>query len=174
MKIKKRFDRIGKNPAVAKLAIIALIFAWAILWAAFATGVVSVSLETPGQALVATPGTTRPAIILDPASGPPGTYITIHGQGWQPDSMVLIYLTSPEETTLPTYAMAGSVVHPEGQFTTGFPLPAKLSWKGQEQFLIIAKTKDGGTGAQANFLILQEAAPTDTPTTTVESVIIPT
>jgi len=126
-------------------------------------------LERPGQAAESTPANI-PVIILEPTLGQPGTSVTIRGQNWPTGSTVLIYLTTPDQSGIPAYAIAGPIADSQGQFVTSFVFPTESRWENQKQALVIARVENSGTTAQANFNIVSQAViqPTETPTIPVE------
>ena len=133
--------------------------------------------EQRSQALNPTPGSISPIIVLEPANGSAGTPVTVVGQGWPPDSLVLIYVTSLEETQLPAYAAAGARIDPEGRFSVGLIPAPEADLAGQTRVLVLARAEDG-VGAQANFNVIGPATlpkptSTNTPKVIVEVTAIP-
>lgn len=141
----------------------------ALVWIFLMLGLNGCYWEKTSHALEATPRGTVLALVLEPAAGPVDTIITIHGEGWPADQPVLVYLTAPDETKLPSYAVANAVVDQAGHFTTALLLSPQWLWEDQEQVIITVRAGDGSTAAQASFtLVSVEALLTPTPLPTVE------
>lgn len=174
MKIRQHFDEFLQGSSIIKIATIAAVSVWSLVLVALIAGVVLV-MEIPGQSQSITPAPTTPAIILEPTNGPPGTTITIRGEGWTPDDLVLIYLMAPGETEPASYAIAGNTADVTGQFVTGFVVPSEAAWAKQGIATVIARTTQGGASAQALFSVLSSPEqPTATPVTPTEPAATPT
>jgi PKD repeat protein len=168
MKIESLFNKFRQSSLSTRIAIITLIMIWSLVIVSI-IGLFFLYLEKTGQAAEITPSGRIPAIVLEPASGPPGTLITIQGEGWPAGSQVLLYLTTPNPTQTPAYAIANPIADEQGRFTTGFGLPSGSEWENQAVATIIARVEESGITTQANFNIVSpQNQPTETPTPTVE------
>ncbi|MCB0211021.1 MAG: SH3 domain-containing protein [Anaerolineae bacterium] len=107
-----------------------------------------VALVTPSSGAV---------VLLNPFSGPSDSPITVMGQRWKPDSRVIVYLPYQGQE----FAVASTLVTPDGSFTVSFFLPLFLT--DQALVPIIARTIKDNETAQA-FYTIREAiiAPTAT------------
>ena len=83
MSIRGLLDRFAASPTSIKIAITAVVLAWTVALAALIAGAILVR-ERPGQALQPASDRAIPGIVLEPAAGPPGTSVTVRGQGWEP------------------------------------------------------------------------------------------
>lgn len=155
MRSSERLIRFAETSIGKILVLIIIGIIWSVPFALFFYGGPS------SKALEPTPGRAEPTILLEPTLGQPGMNVTVNGKGWPANSMVLIYLKSPEEQELPAYATAGAVTDRAGRFTTGFVFPVEPRWEGQEQAAVIARVADGGLSAQANFKLVKPETPTD-------------
>ncbi len=108
MRIKYQFDQFFQNLKSTKVTIALVLLAWLITLVAVA-GLVLLYVEKTGQAGLATPSGTIPKIYLDPAIGTVGTSVTVRGEDWPAQRVVLIYLLAPGELKFPDYGVAGSV-----------------------------------------------------------------
>lgn len=163
MKTRNPLDQFASNPKSVKTVKTATIGIWVTIFVALIGGTIFMLTERPGQALPPTPGTAMPEMALDPAAGPIGTSVTVRGEGWNPGSMVLVYLTAPGETEPPVYAVASSVVDAEGKFTTGFVVPSESRWESQGIATVIARAADNGAAARALFGVSPQTPPMETP-----------
>jgi PKD repeat protein len=174
MRMKRLFERFASSSASTKIALTVVGMVWALVFVALIAGA-ALLLERQGQALQPTPGAAIPKIVLEPAAGPIGTSVTVHGEGWNPDNMVLVYLVAPGETEPPVYAVAGSVADAEGRFATGFVIPSEPLWKNQGLATVIARAADSGAAAQALFSVVSvQSQPTETPAMPDEPTSAPT
>jgi PKD repeat protein len=173
MKMKRLFDRFASSSISTKIAIVAVAVVWALIFAVLIAGT-ALLLERPGQALPPTPGAAIPEIVLEPTAGPMGTSVTVRGEGWNPGSMVLIYLAAPGEIEPPVYALASSVADSEGRFKTGFVIPTESGWETQGLATVIARTAESGAAAQAFFSVSAQTQPTETPVASGEPTATPT
>lgn len=170
MKLNNLFNQFQQSSTLTKWVIIALVGIWTMVLVGL-IGSAILLLETPGQASSATPGGS-PTITLDPATGSAGSSVTVRGQGWNPGSMVLIYLAATET---PSYALASAVVDREGRFNTNLVVPLDSQWTQSGAITVIARTDDNGMSAQATLNIDSPGEqPTATPTTTETPVPTPT
>jgi hypothetical protein len=122
-------------------------------------GLVIWSGEKSGQAQIDPEGTELPVILLEPAAGPAGSFVTIWGEDWPADDTVLVYLLAEDQTKIPDYAIANAVTDGNGRFVTGVTLPSGPLWDNQETITIIARVDRSGPVAQAAFRIEGEPAP---------------
>jgi len=175
MNIKNFFNQLTQNPTKAKIAILVAIFLiWTGILIAITVGLFLVTFEESGQTLEPTPGGIAPVIVLEPATGPVGAFVTIQGQGWPAGSVVLIYLTAPDDTEIPAYAIAGSVVDQAGQFVAAFTFPSEPRWQNQNLATITAQADNGVTALASFTIVSQETQPTPTPTLLLEPSATPT
>jgi PKD repeat protein len=101
--------------------------------------------------------------MLDPNTGPVGTAITVKGEAWPANGMVLLYLMTADDTTIPPYAVAGSVADAEGRFTAGFVFPAEARWANQTTAIVVARmADDSGLSTRATFYLIGQQTPTVT------------
>jgi PKD repeat protein len=169
MIVKRLLDQFASSSPGAKIAMGATIAVWAIIFVTVLVVGSILLLEGSGEALPPTPGGSTPAIVLEPTAGQVGTSITVRGEGWNPGSMVLIYLVASGEMETPVYGVAGAVADREGRFTTGFVFPAEPRWEGRESATVLARAADSGAAAQALFNIASSPdQPTATPVATSE------
>ena len=143
MSIRSLLDRFAASPTSIKIAISAVVLAWTVALAALIAAAILVR-ERPGQALQPATDRAIPGIILEPATGPPGTSVTVHGQGWDPGSVVLIYPVPPGQAEPPSYAAAGSTADEAGRFTTRFVVPSEPGWDNPGRATILARAADNG------------------------------
>jgi PKD repeat protein len=178
MRIRRLLDRFAASPTSIKIAITAVVLAWTVALAALIAGAILVR-ERPGQALQPVPDRAIPGIVLEPAAGPPGTSVTVRGQGWEPGSVVLIYPAAPGGAEPPSYAAAGSTADEAGRFTTRLVVPSEPGWANPGQATILARAADNGAAgngaaagasAQADFgLEAAPVPPTPEPATTSDA-----
>jgi PKD repeat protein len=172
-KIKSYLDQFTLAPKSTVIGIGLVILTW-LAAALVVAGLVIWSGEKSGQALVDPQGARLPTILLEPASGPSGSFVTIWGEDWPADDTVLIYLMTEGQTTIPDYAIANAVTDADGRFVTGVTLPSGPLWDNQETITIIARVDRSGPVAQAAFRITGGVAPlVDVPTTTGDQTDIP-
>lgn len=160
--MKKLFYRLIQSIQNNPLAVLLILLSWAVTVFAVA-GLIFLYSENQSQGLEPTPETPIPVITVNPASGPLDTQVTVSGQGWQPNSNILIYLTTPDESNLPVFAVAGTTADANGQFQVSFFLADEPRWAAQTNVLILARTGEEGVGAQANYQIIRSLSPTVTP-----------
>ncbi|MGQ9794372.1 MAG: PKD domain-containing protein [Anaerolineae bacterium] len=155
-----------------KLIVIVVVTVWAlVVIAAVLVAVLVVSrigLARPPEVL-----TGVPTITVEPTSGPPGTSVTVRGENWTPETMVLIYLLAPGETALPSYAMAGNLTDAQGRFDTQFTIPSEAKWRTPGVATVVAQVIGGGLTAQTPFN-LEPAVETPTPTVAATPTLTPT
>jgi hypothetical protein len=142
--LKRFFDQFAQSSPSTKIAISAVVVVWTMVLGALMAGAVLL-LEKPGQAQQPTPGGMTPAIVLEPAAGPPGTTVTVRGEGWTSSHVVLIYLVAPGQTEPPNFAIAGSTADAEGRFTVRFVVPAEPGWQGDGLATVVAQTTEGAS-----------------------------
>jgi PKD repeat protein/uncharacterized protein YraI len=174
--LKRFFDQFAQSSPGTKIAISAVVVVWTMILAAFMAGAVLL-LEKPGQAQQPTPGGATPAIVLEPAAGPPGTTVTVRGEGWTSSHVVLIYLVAPGQTEPPNFAIAGSTADADGRFTARFVVPSEPGWEGEGLATVVAQTTEGAsaqeffsltsTSGQPAATVVTPGQPTSTPTQVV-------
>lgn len=164
MKIKNFFAQFTQDPRGTMIGIALVLLTWTIALAVV-TWLLFFYMERRSQALTPTSEGSSPTIMLEPVTGPVETYVTVWGESWPANKIVFIFLLTPDEQEVPDYAIAGATADTEGRFTTGFPFPTDPRWQDQEIAVIIARTEDDDSSAQANFLIIKaEVALTEAPT----------
>ncbi len=155
-----------------KLIVLAVVTVWGlVVIAAVLVAVLVVSrigLARPPETV-----TGIPTITIEPTAGPPGTSVTVRGENWPSETMVLVYLLAPEETALPSYAMAGNLTDTQGRFDTQFTIPSDAKWRTPGVATVVAQVVGGGLTAQASFN-LEAAVETPTPTVAATPTITPT
>jgi uncharacterized protein YgiM (DUF1202 family) len=167
MAIEGFFNRLTESSISIRIATLAVITVWSMVLIALLAGSFLL-LEQPTHTLPPTPGGSIPTIRLDPPAGPPGTIVHVHGEGWVPGSMVLIYLMAPGETELPSYAVAGFNAGALGRFRTGFVVPSGPGWRNQGLAMVVAREAEGGAAAQVFFNVTR--TPEQLTATSVETV----
>ncbi len=166
--IKGLYNRLAKSQTTIQVATVAVVLVWGLVLVALLAGW-GLLMESQAQTSPQTLDGTTPAITLDPAAGPPGTTVFVHGEGWDPGSLVMIYLAAPGETELPSYAVAGLTADAEGHFTGGFVVPTGPEWENQGLATVTAQVAGGGASAQEFFSVTQpEQQPAETEVVTVE------
>ncbi|MCB0196941.1 MAG: SH3 domain-containing protein, partial [Anaerolineae bacterium] len=179
------WQQFNQTSNLVKFLILGMLFVWAIALAAM----VSVIILASERSVVAQPPVDDldhniSTIRLDPAAGSLNTTVTVIGEGWQPEKVVFIYLTSPYslETELNNFAQANAVADTTGRFTVSVPITASSDWEAPGLVRVVARTAENEAGAQAFFSLLDEsieptatvtdtlatATPTLTPTLNVE------
>jgi len=140
MNIKNFLDQFNQTSARYQTIIeIVLVFLLVVL--VILIGGAVLMLERPGQAQPPIIGwIDTPAITVDPPGGPVGTSVTVRGQGWTSTQSVLIYLVGPGQPESTESAIANVVVDSNGQFSTGFIVPAGSPWINGGPALVIAKS----------------------------------
>jgi uncharacterized protein YraI len=164
-------ERYKRSPSMIKTAITAVLTIWIIATVVVITGC-QVVFEEPVAAEPISPDTRSPTISLAPIAGPPDTIVTVYGQGWPPNSTVLLYLEAPEEMGRGGYALGGAVADATGQFKTTLPIPADPRWEAPGLVSVVARTDEGQVSAQALFnLANPPSQPTEIPQTSVEPTV---
>jgi hypothetical protein len=163
MNIQQLLDELRHGSTTVKIALAVVIMLWVIVLAGVTASIIFFSGETTGQAATTPQDINSPSVELQPAIGQIGTYLTIRGRGWEPDTTVFIYLTAPNESQPPSYAVASALVDEQGQFTTGFIFPAEARWENQNTATILARTLDKTVSIQANFTLIAQQIPTPQP-----------
>lgn len=135
------------SPIRSKLAVIAIVVAWGILYLGFLAS----RLFFPSERLVTTAGADSPVITLESASGGPGARVTVRGKGWPVGSRVSIYLTAPDEVEILDYPVATTITDVEGQWIARFVFPKGNQWESQGAATITAQTDDNRQPVQAIF-----------------------
>jgi PKD repeat protein/uncharacterized protein YgiM (DUF1202 family) len=173
MKIKRFLDQFIQSPTNIKIAAMAVVAVWGLVLVALVVGTILL-MERPAQTLPPTPGGVTPAIVLEPAAGPPGTTVTVRGEGWTSNHVVLLYLMAPGQTEPPNFAIAGSTADAEGRVTARFVVPSEPGWEDAGLATVIAQTADG-ISAHALFSLVSAPQPaTATPVTPSQPTPTPT
>jgi len=168
------WEEFKRSSSIIKLTLLAIVVVWLIGSIMFVVGLV-VFWESPGQAQQPAVDILTPTITLEPAIGMTNTPVTVRGQGWSPDSTVLIYLASLEKIDIPDYAIANATVDPEGQFTAVVIISADSRWENSDMVKVIARSVEGQATTQAFFSLIDlSSQPIETPITLPEPTIIPT
>jgi PKD repeat protein len=168
MKNRSLFERLAQTSPGVKMAILGVILLWTIVVAAVVAGVFLIRQGTE-QALPPTLEGRIAQILLEPTAGPMGTLVTVRGEGWQPGSIVLIYLVPPGETELPSRVIASSAADGEGRFTGQLAIPHERAWEGEGLAKVVVQAAENGASVQAFFRVVSEPEqPTATPGGPVE------
>lgn len=163
MDIQQFLDELRHGSTTLKVALAVVIMLWIIILAGVTASILFFSGETTGQAATTPQDINTPIIELQPTIGQIGTYVTVQGRGWEPDTTVFIYLTTPDEPQLPSYAVASALTDEQGQFTAGFIFPAEARWENQNTATILAQNLDKTVAIQANFTLVAQQVPTPQP-----------
>ena len=162
-KITNYLDQLSQAPTTTLLGLTLVISIW-VLTAVLVAGLMTLASEQSTQASLSPQGTQIPVLVVEPTSGPVGTFVTLWGENWIAGETVFIYLMTPDETQIPDYAVANTVADEAGRFVTGFTLPSGPHWENQSRLIIIARTDANGPLAQADFTLEQQTVPpTDLP-----------
>lgn len=169
--MKNIFNEFAQSPTSIKLLAIVVGLIWMIPFIMIVAGIIFF-LERPSAALEAIPGRAAPVIVLEPASGPIGSKVTVQGEDWPAGSTISVYLKTPAEKEIPPYAVASSIADPAGRFTTDFLFPAESRWTGQTTAIVIAQARGGKATTAATFTLIGQESPatgTSGPTVTAET-----
>ncbi len=93
-----------------------------------------------------------PALTLTPASGPPGTAITVQGQRWPANAPLTIALTRPGQTIGEEMGATWSTA--EGTFSFDMTFPTTGVWTTLSSADVVARSLDGETTARAPFGVM--------------------
>lgn len=180
------WDEFKNTSTGIKIAIVAVAAIWIVAVGAIITNLVILS-ERPIVAEPPEPGaaTRSAAVSLEPSGGEANTVVTVHGQGWVPNSTVLIYLAAPGQIDTPAYAVASAVPDPEGEFMVSLVIPTGAGWENSGAARVVARAVEGEASAQAFFSFIGSGVtpptetpvvlePTPTPTTVIEPTATPT
>ncbi len=171
MSIQNLIQQFKQSSPAVKIAAGVLVFIWSVVLLGLIGGAV-VMFERPTQASQPTPGGSAPIISLVPDTGSAGSSVTVAGQGWNPGSLVLIYL-SPAETA--DYALASAVAGVDGSFTTTLVVPSDPRWQTPGQAIVVARAEDNQVTAQVPLNIVAPGDPlTGTPADTATPTPSPT
>jgi PKD repeat protein len=173
MKIKRFLDQFIQSPTNIKIAAMAVVAVWGLVLVALVVGTILL-LERPAQTLPPTPGGGTPAIALEPAAGTPGTTVTVRGEGWTSNHVVLLYLMAPGQTEPPNFAIAGSTADAEGRFTARFVVPSEPGWEDAGLATVIAQTAEGASAHALFSLVSAPQQPTVTQVTPSQPTPTPT
>ena len=174
MKSRTLMEELNQNPRTYRLAIVVVLLVWVVAIVAI-VGVLSLYLETPSQALAPPTSEPIPEIMIEPAAGPVGSALTVQGRNWPAGVEVMVYLTAPDETTIPVFAVASVSVEPDGQFVATFSLLPETRWQTQKAAHIIAQSEDGRYAAEGRFTILTfRSEPEESPTAEAPAIVEPT
>jgi PKD repeat protein len=173
MKIKRFLDQFVQSPTNIKIAAMAVVAVWGLVLIALVVGTILL-MERPAQTLPPTPGGVTPAITLEPAAGPPGTTVTVRGEGWTSNHVVLLYLMAPGQTEPTNFAIAGSTADAEGRFTARFVVPSEPGWEDAGLATVIAQTAEGASAHALFSLVSGPQQPTATPATPSQPTPTPT
>lgn len=167
MRINDLLNQFQQSSWTTKLIISLFGLIWTIVIVAL-LGLGILFFASPSQALQPTPGGSAPSLLLDPVTGSAGSSVTVRGEGWQPGSMVLLYLAAASSST-PDFALASAIVDGQGRFTAPLIIPADEQWRNPGTATVLARSDDSGLSAQASLTLSGEvgALPSATPTTTV-------
>jgi hypothetical protein len=143
-------QRFEQSSMPVKIVVVAVLIGWTIALLAAVTTILIYSQQT-GVAQTPAEQTDGPNMALEPRLGPANSEITVQGRGWTPGSIVMVYLTSPEETGLPDYAISSAVVAADGAFEAAAYIPADSRWPAPGTVKVIAQEQTGGRVANAIF-----------------------
>jgi uncharacterized protein YraI len=163
--IKQFLREFNQSSPAIKIVAIAVVLVWGMVLVTVLAASLLL-LERPGAALPSTPGAGQAAISLEPGSGSSGTLVTVQGEGWKPNEMVLFFLTAPGQSVAPNYAVAGSTADAQGRFTAQFAIPEEADWQTRGVGTITARVTTGGQTAQAFFNVIGTPVP---PTETAQA-----
>ncbi|HEX9925684.1 MAG TPA: PA14 domain-containing protein [Anaerolineae bacterium] len=172
MNIKQLSDQLKQSSLIVKIAVIGVAIIWLIACTAVTASFIFVG-ERTGQADSTPQNVSVPTIELQPPIGQAGTFIMVRGRAWPTGGTVFVYLTTPDEAQIPSFAVASVVPDAQGQFTTGFLFPSEASWENKNTALVIARTADSVASAQAGFILIDHPATIQpaTPATTGTEVV---
>jgi hypothetical protein len=103
---------------------------------------------------------------LTPATGEPGTIITVNGYGWQPGETVLVYLVEIENESTDGVVYGSALVYSNGTVTTSFRYPQAGPWTAKPEAIVSLQEVTSGRSARAAFRVIQPTAePTTEPNT---------
>ncbi|MCK6629742.1 MAG: PKD domain-containing protein [Anaerolineae bacterium] len=167
MRINDLFNQFQQSSWTTKLIIGLFGLIWTIVLVTL-LGLGILFFASPSQALQPTPGGSGPSLVLDPATGSAGSSVTVRGEGWQPGSMVLLYLAAASGNT-PDYALASAIVDATGRFTAPLIIPADGLWRSSGTATVLARSDDSGLSAQTTLTLSGEVGslPSATPTAAV-------
>ncbi len=161
--LKQLLRDFAQSSTTIKIVAIAVVLVWGMVLVTVLAASLLL-LERPGAALPPTPGAGEAAISLEPSSGGPGTLVTMHGEGWKPNDLVLIYLTAPGQAEAPNYAVAGATADAQGRFTAQLAIPEETDWQTRGMGTVTARVMASGQAAQAFFNVVgMPLSPTETP-----------
>jgi uncharacterized protein YgiM (DUF1202 family) len=169
MDIKQLIDQLQQSSLTVKIAIAGIAIIWLIACAAVTASFVFVGEQT-GQADSTPQNVNVPTIEVQPPIGQAGTFILVRGRTWPTGGTVFVYLTRPDETQIPSFAVASVVPDAQGQFTTGFLFPSDANWENRNTAVVLARTADSTISAQASFTLVDQTRP-ETPTATGTPVV---
>lgn len=98
-----------------------------------------------------------PALVIEPASGAPGSDIIVNGQGFPAGAAMSIHLAPPNRG-LDSTSHASATIGEDGAFRTSFTMPA--TWASgqtitEPELVVVAKNGDGSIKASAPFRLEQ-------------------
>ncbi len=96
-------------------------------------------------------------VTLAPESGAPGSTVTVQGQGFPPNSRVIISLVPKDP---PNYTLNSAVSDAGGAFKVDLIVPSDSRWMNESPVPVLAEAVDSGVSAQA---MLNITTPTDQP-----------
>jgi hypothetical protein len=139
-------------------------------WLTFLVSVIAISLAAVLGLLIwnsqaAPPDEPLPAeafIQLNPATGEPGTIVTIAGHGWQPGETVLVFLVEVENSSTDGVVYGSAVADSNGQMTTSFRYPQAGPWATKREAIVLVRGAASRRTGRAAFELIQPTA-TSTP-----------
>jgi PA14 domain len=90
-------------------------------------------------------------IQLSPASGGPGTVVTVTGGGWRAGETVVVYLVEIQSNATDGAIYASAVAGQNGQITAGFSYPQVEPWPSESSVFVEAREVSSGRAARATF-----------------------
>jgi hypothetical protein len=84
--VKLLFSRFAQRSSDNRFSIGSVVSVWLAVLTLLVAGC---TLELSGQAMPPSPGAGIPEIVLDPAIGPIGTLVTVRGEGWVSEAILV-------------------------------------------------------------------------------------
>ncbi|MCB0209148.1 MAG: PKD domain-containing protein [Anaerolineae bacterium] len=153
MNIKSHLDNLTRSSTTYNIMLVMVIVLW-IITLIVVGRFLFLFIEQSSQAQLPPAEQPIASIVVEPAVGIVGGSMTVRGSNWPTNRAVLLYLTAPDEDTIPAYAVTETTTDANGNFAAPFVLLPETRWANQKSATIIAHMKDGQEVAQARFTIL--------------------